>query len=370
MPRALRRSHRPPPVAFFIAAAVASPAVAQDAVRGAGLYLQLPAAASCVACHGPDLLANRNGFLRAADRPEVLQRALNTVSAMGYLQPHLGVQEVADLAAFLGRVLPLAAGTAALEAWPLVLDFGSVVPGAVSPVQTVALRNRGGTPLPLAVQPQGDGFLLAHDCPSTLPAGARCSLSLRWQPPQAGPGRTGVVAVTNPATAQPVLVAMVGRAPAAAGAVLHWQGEPGGLDFGTVPAGEVRTRTLQLLNAGSAPAVLGTTTVIGPQSPRFATAGCATGTVLAPGLGCAMTVTHTGGGQAADAVLQTRSDGANPAALALSAAAPPAPAPSAPAPALPADDGGGGGAASGAWLVLLLWAVLALTSRSNRRRPS
>jgi cytochrome c553 len=369
MRRRLRHlGHRRPPVAFLLAALWAVPAAAQDAVRGAGLYLQLPATATCVNCHGPDLLANRNGFLRAADRPEALQRALSTVSAMGFLQQQLGVQEVADLAAFLGRVLPLASGTAALEAWPLVLDFGSVAPGGVSPVQTVALRNRGATPLPLAVQPQGDGFLLTHDCPAHLPAGARCTLSLRWQPPQAGPGRTGVVAVTTPATAQPLLVAMIGRSPAMAGAVLHWQGDAVGLDFGALPAGEVRSRTLQLVNAGSAPAVLATTTVIGPQSPRFAVAGCAAGTVLTPGLGCALTVTHTGGGEAADATLQTRSDGANPPALALSAAAPPAP--PAPPPALPPTDGGGGGAASGAWLGLLLWAVLALTRRSGRRRPS
>jgi mono/diheme cytochrome c family protein len=43
------------------------PVAAQDAVRGAGLYLQLPGnLASCVSCHGPDPAANRNNLLRAA----------------------------------------------------------------------------------------------------------------------------------------------------------------------------------------------------------------------------------------------------------------------------------------------------------------
>jgi mono/diheme cytochrome c family protein len=50
-----------------------APAEAQDAVRGAALYLQLPGnLASCVSCHGPDPAANRNNLLRAAGQPLVL----------------------------------------------------------------------------------------------------------------------------------------------------------------------------------------------------------------------------------------------------------------------------------------------------------
>lgn len=63
---------------------VTGAASAQDAVRGAQHYLQLPGGVqSCVGCHGPDPSQGRNNLLNAADRPATLQKALNAIGAMG-----------------------------------------------------------------------------------------------------------------------------------------------------------------------------------------------------------------------------------------------------------------------------------------------
>ena len=93
-------------------------AAAHDPQRGARLYLQLPAAASCVSCHGPDPSQNRNNLLFAADRPAALQKALNGVGVMGYLKSVLGDPDVADIAAYLGRVVAEATTDAPIALWP------------------------------------------------------------------------------------------------------------------------------------------------------------------------------------------------------------------------------------------------------------
>ena len=90
---------------LVLATAVSVSTVAQDANRGAQLYLRLTGGVqSCVSCHGPDPTQGRNNILRAADNPAALQKALNTVGVMGYLKAALGEGDVADLSAYLGRV--------------------------------------------------------------------------------------------------------------------------------------------------------------------------------------------------------------------------------------------------------------------------
>jgi cytochrome c553 len=348
--------------AAVLAAAGLSTAWSQDAERGAGLYLQLPGVASCVSCHGPDLLANRNSFLRAADNPLALQKALNAVGVMGYLKPVLAETDVADLAAFLGRVAPLASGEPALQVWPLTIEFGTLAFGSVSPPQTVQLRNRATQALTLAVvQGPGQPFVVTHDCPATLAPGAACAVAVPYQA-LAPDGAVGALSIGSSATALPVLVALGGRASDVPRAALQWGSAPSALAFEPIAPGAQRSAALSLVNAGTTDAVLAATTVIGPQAGVFSASGCAAGTLLAPGSGCELRVDYRPDGTAAaQAVLQVRSDGANPPSIALQAAALP---PTEPAPS-PAS---GGGASDGRWLMLLALAALGLRRRQSCRR--
>ena len=124
---------------WLVSAACAAGAHASgEALRGAALYLQLPGAqASCVNCHGPDPAANRNNLLRAANQPAALQKALNTVSAMGFLRDAFDDTRIEDVSAYLGRVLLTAAADAPLAVWPRSIEFGTLGRGEASALHTV-----------------------------------------------------------------------------------------------------------------------------------------------------------------------------------------------------------------------------------------
>ena len=133
---------RPFLATLTLAACAAAAQAAGDATRGAALYLQLPGmSTSCVGCHGPDPAANRNNLLRAANQPAALLKALNTFSAMGFLRDALDEARIADLSAYLDRVLLTAALDAPLALWPRTIEFGSLGIGEVSAIHRVTLLN-------------------------------------------------------------------------------------------------------------------------------------------------------------------------------------------------------------------------------------
>lgn len=345
-----------------LAAALAGTAAeAQDAVRGAQLYLQLPTVNSCVSCHGPDPSQNRNNILRAADRPTDLQQALNTVSAMGFLRQSLGDAEVADLAAYLGRVLQVAATNAPAALWPTTIEFGSFGPGDTVPAQHVELLNQGTAALALdPPQLLGTAHTQTHDCPASLPPAGRCRIELRAVATM--PGATAsTLRLSGNAPWLPLVVGVTSTV--RSGPLGRLSIEPGSapLDFAAVDVGTVVTRDLALVSHGTAPVTLGAATLTGPQRAAFRVDGdCARDRVLAPGERCTLRVSFAPTvALAAAATLQWRSDGGNPGTLALSgsgsgrAVAGPAPDPE------PVTGGGAAGAAS----LLLLALLVAVISR-------
>jgi len=359
-------------------------ALAQDAARGARLYVQLPTVPSCVSCHGPDPSQGRNNLLLAADNPRHLQRALNTVGAMGYLKSLLLDADVADLAAYLGRVASVQAAGSPVAMWPTTVEFGSLAVGGSSPVHQLELRNLLAVPLPLA-SPRLDGpgaaaFSFETDCAASLAPGATCAVRLRAQPVATGPSAATLVLQSG--SIAPWVTGLSVSAPPAAAGVLSVDLPGPTLAFGELAIGESSTREFRLLSHGSAPATLGVTTLTGPGRAAFQLQGdCSTGLVLAPGSGCTMRVRFAPiEPGTASATLQWRSDATNPGTVALDAptrAAPttPPPAPTAP----PVEPGGsGGGCASGPAVrrvdPLLPFAVLAcgiaLGCRWRRRAPT
>ena len=344
-----------------VAAGGMAQAAAQDAARGAGLYLRGPdGVASCVSCHGPDPSQNRNRLLFAADRPDALLRALNTVAAMGYLRNTLSDTDVADLAAYLGRVLVTASDDAGLAMWPVTLEIGRAGLGAAAPEHRISLFNRSAGPLALG-EPvtRGVELRLRHDCPALLPTGVGCSGWVR--PPTATlGGSAGGILLPVPAFGAPLVVGLSAEVRSTPSGVLSSE-PPGDVDFGDVVAAQVAERSIRLRNSGSEAATLGLATLTGPDRARFELGGdCTAGLSLAPGNACTVVLRYrpvvAGRSQAG---LQWRSDALNPGNLLLSGTATllapppspppppgpapvPSPAPAPPPPVAPAPSGGGG----------------------------
>lgn len=364
---------------------------AQDAVRGAQLYLQIPAAASCVSCHGPDPSQSHNNILRAADQPLALQKALANVGAMGYLKSLLTGADVADIAAYLGRVAALAAPESPLRAWPTTIEFGALSVGAVSPAHRVDLLNASARSLALdAPRLEGattDGFSLRTDCPSILMPSDACAMWVQAQPTAAGPA--AVTLVLRPQGADAPLVAGLSTTGqhTPTGALSIDLPQPA-LDFGTVPLGESSVRDFRLASHGTAPATLGAITLTGPASSAFRLESeCVRDLTLAPGTSCRMRLRFSPAVQGpARATLQWRSNATNPATVVVTgnAAAPlvspgpaPDPAPAPPGPqSQPGNDGGGCSAGPAARRIdpvlpmALLLAACALVTRAWRRPAS
>ena len=358
-----------------------SPVRAQDAMRGAGLYLQLPGnLASCVSCHGPDPAANRNNLLRAAGQPVILLKTLNAVGVMGYLKLALSDPDIADLSAYLDTVAR-AATDASRSVWPRTIEFGDLGLGEVSPEHTVRLRNLSAVPL-TAVAPRlvAGRFELRHDCPVALAPGASCSAHVRAFAPAAGQQAVDALVWGGPSGA--VVGLSVRGAP---GLVARLVLDPAALDMGPAEVGTVVTRSVRLLNAGTAEATLGVATLTGPTAGAFSTDGrCPAATVLAPGNACTLDLRWRAGAAVAyDAVLQWRGDGTNPAPMRLqalgtpasvSADPPPAPPPAVPPPAEPPTAAGGGGGCTSSSATAqgdsgtTLWTAWALGALLVRRR--
>lgn len=343
-------------------------AAAQDAERGAQLYMRLPSAPSCFSCHGPDPAAGRNNILSAANAPLALQKALTNVGAMGFLKPLLSATDVADVAAFLGTVNQIAGPAAPFAAWPLTADFGSLAPGTVSPTQQLRLTNRGSTAVALSAPVvRGAAFGADSRCDTSLAAGASCAVFVRYTAVVESED-TGAVSVTTSATDQPIILALAGRGAAAGGTgVLTWQGAPVEAAMPPTAAGSSASLTLSLVNGGVRSATLSAITVIGPGAPVILASGCAGGVTLAPSSACEVRLTHAprfAGSN--EAMLQVRSDGTNPAALVArgeafeGAASSPPPSSSDP-----------GAGTTGTWVLTALLAAVVLLwggSASARRR--
>ena len=329
---------------------LALPAAAQtvgDAERGATLYLQAPMnLASCVSCHGPDPAASRNNLLRAAGQPQVLLRTLNSIGAMGYLRDALTETDIADLAAYLGRVQAAISGP--LDVWPRTLEVGTLALGGSSPEQVLRLRN-GGTaaltlPTPMLAPALGDSFTLTHDCPAALPAGATCTARLRALGLRFGVATSALRLGPGGAVVLGTSVHVRDSREGPFG-VLAWEGATADrLDFGAVPVGQSVTRVLSLRNTGGAALSLGVSTLTGPGTGSFVVGGdCQLATVLAPGQSCTTTLRFAPGAAApAEALLQWRADATHPPSLRLDGAGV-----AVPPPVAGIGDGGGTGAGTG-----------------------
>lgn len=176
---------------------------------------------------------------------------------------------------------------------PTSLDFGAVTTGMISATRTATLSNNGTAPLLLGtITASPAAFALTHDCPSSLAARARCTLSLGFTPVAAGLVSGAVTVVSNAASAPDVL-ALSGTGVLPAPAVLGWLGVTS-LGFGDAAVGaQTAAQSLQLQNTGTAAALLQGFQLGGAAAADYLidpASTCVSGASLAAGSSCRIDV--------------------------------------------------------------------------------
>jgi hypothetical protein len=279
------------------------------------LYMRLAdGTRACLSCHGPDPASNPNNVLRGADNPAAITKALNTVSAMGFLSSRLDETDRADVAAFLGTVAALSGSGAWPRAFPVTLESGTVAVGQDASMQTLRLLNEATQALPVgAIGTQGHPLEVTGDCPALLAPGSACEVRTTLRPQGAGWQRSAV-RIDLPGAPAPLWAgaSVLGSAEPTS----RLQLEPAGRLELPGSAGTTVRRTLTLSNPGPMPARVEAVFLLGPGAPRFRIeSGCAAGTVLQAGTQCAMSIAHDPGGSPAEAFLRVRTDQGHPASL-------------------------------------------------------
>lgn len=293
------------------------PAFAQDAQRGAMLYMRLANdVASCASCHGPDPSQGRNNILFAADNPTKIIKSVNNISAMGYLSPQLSEADVGDISAFLGRVAQTISDTSPLRVWPWSVDFGTIPPGTESAKQFVRIGNPSATaPLSItAIAVNSADIAVTSMCPTDLAPKASCEVALTMRPASRGLNRASLLITAGGRLSA---LGVVGYGAVLPVSRLVWA-QPDTVSF-SAAQGSTSSTTLTLSNPGPMPAVMGLINISGDQASQFKVeSGCGLGTVLQAGTSCNLSLSYAAGLiPQSDAVLQLRSDQTNPPAVRL-----------------------------------------------------
>lgn len=216
-------------LAALLAGIVVS-AQAQDALRGKRLYLDadriVGTGISCVDCHG-GLPGGAFGIGKAANAPDVIERAVNAIGPMAPFRTRLNAQDYTDLAAFIGNpgvpspdLRVTTTGPAGGASTADRIDFGAVPPGATSNVGSMQLVNLGQLPLQLTGLPRlvgadpSDFIVLGSDCraPSTLQPQQACRIDLAFRPLSGSGPRSAAVQIDHDWIDGVTALALLGRA--------------------------------------------------------------------------------------------------------------------------------------------------------------
>ncbi|MCS7048993.1 MAG: choice-of-anchor D domain-containing protein [Verrucomicrobiae bacterium] len=193
-------------------------------------------------------------------------------------------------------VLNVSASAPAIAASPATIDFGSVIVGLTSTVQTVTFANNSTVPVFLSeVQVTGDFFIEADACSgqAILPGGS-CAVRVAFAPSTTGL-RTGELRFFDDATGSPRLVALSGTG--VPPAPLVCLSTSAALVFTNTAVGELSTdspRALVLTNCGTANLTVTNVVLVGQGSNDFSVVeNCISGSPIPPGGTCSLNVSFT-----------------------------------------------------------------------------
>lgn len=343
-------------------AAFAGMAHAQDATRGATLYRMLPGdpgVGSCFSCHG-EPVNNRNSVLRGAAGASLISRTIGAVGAMGYLRQYLVDADLADIAAYLGTIVPAGPLDALPDLSPASDGFGAQLVGTQSVEREILVRNRqarGDIGIGAITSSDLVQFPLRHDCPLALPPLGECRIRIAFRPSAAGAAAASF-SIVDSGGLRLRSGAVAGTGSRDTPATLGWSAPPA-LAFGVVTIGESVQRSALLVNASTVPAQLARLRVSGPNASRFGLeSDCPAGSRIEAGASCEVRVRYAPAVPGlVEGWIEIESDAANAPIARISAtgiaAAAPAPAPETTTPP-------GGGAVRGLWLAALAAALVAL----------
>jgi hypothetical protein len=312
-------------------AAFAAAADAQNCANGNSIYHRklatVEVSCSQESCHGNDPRSNKNGILDNGQQASGVQNALDTVADMSGLQSSLGLTsgDVADLALYIwyragNSQCPAAAPS--VQAAPGSLAFGSVNVGTSSGTQAITVTNTGGAAATgMAYGAAPAGFSRTHSCPTSLAAGASCTITVTFSPTAAQAYGGNLTITGSGGTNLSVSLSGTGAAAAAP----HVVAAPGSLAFGSVAAGaSSASQTITVSNTGStaasgmvygaAPAGFSRTTSC--PATLGAGASCTISVTFSPtaaqAYGGSIAITGSGGINVAVALSGTGSSGGTP----------------------------------------------------------
>jgi alpha-tubulin suppressor-like RCC1 family protein len=170
---------------------------------------------------------------------------------------------------------------------PSSLNLGSIPLGQHSAAQNVTLSNTGNGPLLIYGISTGlVDYTQTNNCPSSLAAGASCTIAVTFAPTAAGL-RTATLAVANNAGVVPHLVGLTGT-----GITSVVSASATSLNFGSVFVGNVATRSVTLTGQSSLGVTVSSVTIAGTGASSYdasAGDGCS-GLTLYAGQSCTILV--------------------------------------------------------------------------------
>ena len=200
---------------------------------------------------------------------------------------------------------------AATSVRPASLSFATEGVGSTSAAQAVSLSNPGSGALALTSITASSGFVQSSNCPSSLGAGAGCTISVTFTPAAPGPIKGSVTIVAGAGGPQTVLLGGVGTAADFVPSAISFSGQT----VGTSSA----PQSVTLTNKGAATLHLKQITTSGANAGDFSrTTTC--GASLGAGASCSVSVTFTptAPGTRTASVLFSDDGGGSPQSVALS----------------------------------------------------
>ena len=193
---------------------------------------------------------------------------------------------VTDNAAGSPQKVPLSGIGTTAKLSPTSLNFGVVAIGVTGAAKTVTLTNLATTSLTISgitiTGTNATDFRQTHTCGSSLAAGARCMISIKFKPTASGT-RTAALSVTDNAAGSPQKVPLSGIGTAA-------KLSPTSLNFGSVTVGVTSAaKPVTLTNVGTTTFTITGIAITGANAGDFLQTNTC-GSSLAGGASCTISV--------------------------------------------------------------------------------
>ena len=171
-------------------------------------------------------------------------------------------------------------------------DFGSVLLGSASPVQTFTIQNTGMADLHVSAitltnTASSEFTMVAPATPLVITAGTSSTFTVSLKPSQLGL-RTGGITITSDASTSPTAIGLQGTGVAPA-----FSASPSPLAFGNQPKNQPNTLPLTVTNSGTAPLTVSQISITGTNASAFTFTPPTLPFTVAAGKTATVTVTFT-----------------------------------------------------------------------------